>query len=86
MPNERPKQDVIVHYDEQSGELAFYTVSSAATESLRRSSFGGVRPSVEELRFVQPSEAMLRVGGTVLALLDLSSGVKLGITDQRGED
>jgi len=76
----RPKQDVLVHYDEDAGELVFYTVPTSATGTLRAKSFGGVRPPVEELRALDATEAMRRVGGTVLAFLDLSSTVKLGIT------
>ena len=79
MTAQRPKEDVLVHYDERRGELIFFTVTAEATSGLRQSAFGGVRPSVEELRELPAPEAMRRVGGTVLALLDLSSLAKLGI-------
>ena len=86
MPASRPKQDVLVHYDEMSGELVFFTVPTAATADLRESSFGGIRPTVGELRELVHGEAMRRVGGTVLALLDLSSTTKLGITGSSATD
>ena len=91
MTSERLKEDVLVHYDEASGELVFFTVPATSTSRLRASSFGGIRPTVEELRELPPAEALRRVGGTVLGLLDLSSTTKLGITggtatDGRGDD
>ncbi|WP_227816737.1 hypothetical protein [Nitrogeniibacter aestuarii] len=76
----RPKEDILVHYDEEAGELVFYTVPTSATGGLRDKSFGGIRPSVSELQVLEPTEALYRVGGTVLALLDLSSIKKLGLT------
>lgn len=85
MKDKRPKEDVLVHYDESAGEIVFFSIPSQAIEGLRASGFGGIRPQVEELRALPPEEAMRRVGGTVLALLDLSSKVKLGITSQGGK-
>ena len=76
----RPKEDILVHYDEEAGELVFYTVPTASTGGLRANSFGGVRPPVSDLQALEPAEALRRVGGTVLALLDLSSKEKLGMT------
>lgn len=78
----RPKEDILVHYDEEAGELVFYTVPTNATGRLRDNSFGGIRPSVSELQVLEPTEALCRVGGTVLALLDLSSIKKLGLTTE----
>lgn len=86
MSAQRPKEDVLVHYDEHRGELVFFTVSAEATATLRRSGFGGIRPTVEELQALPPSDAMRRVGGTVLGLLDLSSSVQLGITRSSQQD
>jgi hypothetical protein len=85
MTRVRPKEDVLVHYDEESGELVFFTVPASSSASIRESAFGGVRPSVAELRSLDPAEAMRRVGGTVLAFLDLSSKTKLGIAKQLDE-
>jgi hypothetical protein len=76
----RSKEDVLVHYDETSGELVFFTVPTNATHLIRSAAFGGIRPEVAELQSLPPAEAMRRVGGTVLGLLDLSSQTKLGIT------
>jgi hypothetical protein len=76
----RPKEDVLVHYDESSGELVFFTVPTGMTASLRENAFGGIRPNVTELKALDSAEAMRRVGGTVLSLIDLSSQSKLGIT------
>lgn len=78
----RPKEDILVHYDEEAGELVFYTVPTNSTGNLRANSFGGIRPSVSELQALEPTEALYRVGGTVLALLDLSSTQKLGLTTE----
>lgn len=78
----RPKEDILVHYDEEAGELVFYTVPTASTGGLRAKSFGGVRPPVSDLQALEPTEALRRVGGTVLALLDLSNKEKLGITKE----
>lgn len=79
MSESRPKEDVLIHYDEESSEIVFFTVPARRAESLRSSALGGIRPTVDELHALDPTEAMRRVGGTVLALLDLSSKVKLGI-------
>ncbi|GLT23454.1 hypothetical protein GCM10007933_29200 [Zoogloea oryzae] len=78
----RPKEDILVHYDEEAGELVFYTVPTSATGGLRDKSFGGIRPSVSKLQVLEPTEALYRVGGAVLALLDLSSIKKLGLTTE----
>lgn len=82
MKPHREKEDVLIHYDEESGDVVFYAVPSSRTASLRQSSFDGIRPNVEEMRALPATEAMRRVGGTVLALLDLSSTEKLGITEE----
>ncbi|MEJ8840459.1 hypothetical protein [Ramlibacter sp. AN1133] len=79
MAANRPKEDVLVHYDEDSGELVIYTVPSSSTAEVRAKGFGGVRPAVDELRALDAAEAMRRIGGAVLGLLDLSSTDKLGI-------
>ncbi|MDO9007100.1 MAG: hypothetical protein Q7U80_02655 [Thiobacillus sp.] len=60
----------------------FYTIPTTSTGSLRAKSFGGIRPPVSDLQALEPTEAMYRVGGTVLALLDLSSTEKLGISKE----
>ena len=73
MNSSRPKEDVLAHYDEESGEIIFLTVPATATAELRAKAFGGVRPTVSELEMLEPTEAFRRVGGTLLALLDLSS-------------
>ena len=77
-----PKQDVLVHYDEDAGVLVFYAVDTARTGGLRASSFGGIRPTIDEMRELPSAEAMRRVGGTVLGILDMSSQVKTGIEMQ----
>lgn len=78
----RPKEDILVHFDEEAGELVFYTVPTNSTGKLRANSFGGIRPSVSELQALEPMEALYRVGGTVLALLELSSSQKLSLTTE----
>lgn len=82
MTTSRPKEDVLVHYDEKLGELVFYTIPTSSTGELRAKAFGGVRPPVSQLQALEPQEAMRRVGGTVLAFLDLSSKEKLEITKE----
>ncbi|KXS30635.1 MAG: hypothetical protein AWT59_3238 [Candidatus Gallionella acididurans] len=82
MAAHRPKEDVLVHYDEELGELVFYTIPTSTTGALRAKAFGGVRPPVSQLQALEPQEAMRRVGGTVLAFLDLSSIEKLDITKE----
>lgn len=79
MSSVRPKEDVLVHYDEESGEIVFYTVPTSSTGELRAKAFGGVRPTVQELQAFEPTDALRRIGGTVVALLDLSSQTKLGL-------
>lgn len=76
----RQKEDLLVHYDESSGEMVFFTVPSSKTGDLRARSFGGVRPAVDELQALPAKEALQRIGATVVGLLDLSSSAKIGIT------
>ena len=70
---QRPKQDVLVHFDEVSGELVFYTVATKQTAKLRDESFGGIRPTIDEIREMSIDEAHRKIGGTVIGLLNLSS-------------
>ena len=81
-----PKHDVLVHYDEGNAELVFYAIDSNATVALRSKFFGGIRPTVAELRALQPDEAMRRVGGTVLGVLDLGAREKIGIATSKPPD
>ena len=46
MTAQRPKEDVLVHYDECRGELVFFTLTAETTSGLRQGAFGGVRPSL----------------------------------------
>ncbi len=80
MTVQRQKEDLLIHYDESSGEIVFFTVASSKTGGLRDASFGGVRPTVEEMRAIPAKEALQRLGATVVGLLDLSSNSKIGIT------
>ena len=79
MPQQRPKEDVLVHYDEKSRELVFHTVPTSSTSDIRKRAFGGVRPSVDKLRDLAGSEALRKIGRTVAGLLDLSAEEKLDL-------
>ncbi len=81
----RPKEDLLIHYDESSGEMVFFTVASLKTTEIRADSFGGVRPTVEELQALPARDALQRIGATVVGLLDLSSTEKIGITAEFGD-
>jgi hypothetical protein len=79
------KRDVLIHYDEESGEIIFHSVLSSETRELRAKSFGGVRPEVSYFKALSPDEAEQALGRLVFHLVDLNSNAKIGIRDYESE-
>lgn len=75
------KRDVLIHYDEEKDEIAFYTLDVAATARARAGSFDGARLPLAELRNQGADEAERTIGSGVLSLLDAFGVKKAGIRD-----
>ena len=79
------KRDLIIHYDEERGEIVFHSVPSSETKELRSNSFDGVRPEVSYFKELSPDEAEQALGRLVFSLVDLNSSSKIGIRDYKSE-
>jgi hypothetical protein len=79
------KRDLLLHYDEERGELVFHSVPAAATVELRAKSFDGVRPEVSYFKGLSPAEAEQAMGRLVFSLVDLNSSKKIGIREYEAE-
>lgn len=79
------KSDLLIHYDEESKKLIFYTAPSTNTASIREKGFDGVCPEVEYFKSMPPDEAEKKLGGLVFSLLDFGSINKIGIRDYEVE-
>lgn len=75
------KRDVLIHYDEEKDEIAFYTLDVAATARARANSFDGARLPLADLRKQGADEAERTVGSGIFSLLDAFSIRKAGIRD-----
>lgn len=80
-----PKRDILIHFDESKGELAFYSIEVEATARVRANSYDGARVTLEELASDGPDEAERRLGAAILSLIDSFSGEKTGIRDYEAE-
>jgi len=79
------KHDLLIHYDEERGELIFHSVPVEGTVDLRAQSFDGVRPEIAFFQDLLADEAEQALGRLVFSLIDLNSAKKIGIRDYRGE-
>ncbi len=79
------KLDLLIHYDEDRGEIVFHSVPVAGTTDLRANSFDGVRPEIEFFQGLPPDEAEQALGRLVFSLIDLNSEKKIGIRDYKDE-
>jgi hypothetical protein len=79
------KRDLVIHYDEERGELIFHSVLSRETIGLRSNSFDGVRPEVSYFKGLPPDEAEQALGRIIFSLVDLNSERKIGIRDYKSE-
>ena len=75
------KRDLLIHYDEERGELIFHSVPSGAATDLRASSFDGVLLEVPVSQCLPPEEAEQELGRMAFALIDLNSEKKILIRD-----
>jgi hypothetical protein len=79
------KRDLVIHYDEDSQKIIFYSTDISNTESIRAKEFDGVCPEVEFFKTQPPDIAEQKLGGMVFALLDLHSKNKVGIRNYADE-
>lgn len=73
-------RDIIIHYDEANGKIVCSTIEHSSTASLLAQALP-LETSVETLKAKDPDEAERVMGAAILALLDLSSQIKIGIRD-----
>lgn len=84
---EANKRDILIHYDESTDEIIFYTVDSDKVDDIRNREFGGARTETAWFSEKEPDEAEQKLGGMVFSLLDTFSNKKIGIRDyQRLQD
>jgi|GEM_PF-4602215 len=79
------KRDLIIHYDEERGEIVFHSVATSETHALRATSFDGVRPEVAYFKELSPDEAEQTLGRLVFSIVDLNSNTKIGIRNYEAE-
>jgi len=79
------KRDLVIHYDEDRGEIVFHSLPSDETKELREKSFDGVRPEVSYFKGLAPDEAEQALGRLVFSLVDLNSETKIRIRDYESE-
>lgn len=79
------KRDLVIHYDEDRGEIVFHSVPSDGTKELREKSFDGVRPEVSYFKGLAPDQAEQALGRLVFSLVDINSKKKIRIRDYESE-
>lgn len=75
------KRDLLLHFDEETGEIIFYTVDSEAVAEIRTREFDGARSDIKELQDQTADEAEKALGSTIFSLFDAFSNKKIGIRD-----
>ena len=73
------KRDLLIHYDEESNELIFYTVAVDDTKQIRSKEFDGARMDIPLFLEMSADEAEKTLGGTVFSMIEMSSTRKTGI-------
>ena len=79
------KRDIVIHYDEDSQKIIFFSTNTSNTQTIRAKEFDGVCPEVEFFKTLPPDVAEQKLGGMLFALLDLHSRKKVGIRDYAAE-
>ena len=75
------KRDLLLHYDEASGRIVFYSVSLSDTARIKELEFDGASISTDFLKELEPSKAEEKIGRSVLTILDYSATVKVKVRD-----
>jgi hypothetical protein len=81
MPAE--KRDLLIHYNEETEEIEFFSTDVKNTEAIRKKEFDGVRLKIAELKQQPPDDAEQVIGKVVLTLVELNSDVLFGIRDYK---
>jgi hypothetical protein len=77
------KRDVLIHFDELSGEIVFYTVDCDDTAEIRKQEFDGARSNIASILQKSPDEAERDLGAVIFSLIDTFSSKKIGIRDYK---
>ena len=75
------KRDILLHFDEDAGEIIFYTVDSDAVAEIRRREFDGARSDIKWFQDQSADEAEKAMGSMVFSVIDGFSHKKIGIRD-----
>ena len=75
------KRDVLLHFDEEAGEIIFYTVDSESVAEIRQREFDGARSEVKWFQEQSADEAEKALGSMVFSLIENFSLQKIGIRD-----
>ena len=75
------KRDILLHFDEEAGEIIFYTVDSDSLAEIRRREFDGARSDIKWFQDQTADEAEKALGSMVFSVLDGFSHTKIGIRD-----
>ena len=73
------KRDILLHFDEEAGEIIVYTVDSEAVADIRRREFDGARSDIKWFQEQTPDEAEKALGSMVFSVIDGFSHQKIGI-------
>jgi hypothetical protein len=75
------KRDILLHFDEDVGEIIFYTVDSESAAEIRKREFDGARSDVKRFQEQTADEAEKALGSMVFSLIESFSLKKIGIRE-----
>ncbi len=75
------KRDVLLHFDEDSEEIIFYTVDSELLADIRSREFDGARSDIKWFQEQSADEAEKALGSMAFSLMESFSEKKIGIRD-----
>jgi hypothetical protein len=75
------KRDILLHFDEETDEIIFYTVDSGSVAEIRKREFGGARSDIQWFQQQTADEAEKALSSMVFALIETFSLKKIGIRD-----
>ncbi len=75
------KRDILLHFDEEMGEIIFYTVDAERVAEIRQREFDGARSDINWFQEQTADEAEKALGAMVFSLIESFSLKKIGIRD-----
>ena len=80
------KRDVLLHFDEEAGEIIFYTVDSDSVSEIRKREFDGARSDIKWFQDQSEDNAEKALGAMVFSAIDCFSCQKIGIRDYEAQN